>query len=203
MNATITCSHPAALNRTLSDLGSKIVKTSGREIAKHFSSEDLDHVADLFGPKFSAQLQDRVVAARLETIGAQDLINALARAERLGYHVNDIIQKKPGPGGETVIPSMSAVPPVPPPNGRVGAPPPAMTPYQAQRPPQQPQPYGSQILKSNRMSHQAAQDPSQTPKRSTLDLPSWAVQCQMCNRPCSSEDALIYVSLLLLAKTLG
>ncbi|UKZ92703.1 uncharacterized protein TrAFT101_007644 [Trichoderma asperellum] len=190
MNATITCSSPAALSRALFDSGNRIVKTSGREIAKQFGSEDLDHVADLFGPKLSAQFQDRVMAARLETIGAQDLINALARAERLGYHVNDIVQKKPGPGGETVIPSMSAVPPMPP--HRVGAPPPAMTPYQAQRPPQQPQPYGSQILKTNRMSHQAAQVSSQTPKRFTPGLPSWVVQCRLCNRPCSSEDALVY-----------
>lgn len=140
------------------------------------------------------------MAARLETIGAQDLINALSRAERLGYHINDIVQKQPGPGGESVIPSLSAVPPVPPHNSRVGAPPPAMAPYQVQGPPQQPQPYGSQM---NRMSHPAAQHYSQTPKRSTPALPSWATQCQMCKRPCSSEEALSYVRVLLLTTALG
>ncbi|KAL7925112.1 hypothetical protein ACQKWADRAFT_285075 [Trichoderma austrokoningii] len=189
--ATITCSPPTVLSGTLSEIGNIIVKTSGREIAKHFGTEDLDQAADLFGPRFSPQFQDRVMAARLETIGAQDLINALSRAERLGYHINDIVQKQPGPGGETVIPSMSAVPPVPPHNG--GAPPPAMAPYQVQRPPPppppQPQPYGGQM---SRMTHQAYQGPSQTPKRSAPALPSWAVQCRVCNRPCSSEDALSY-----------
>ncbi|KAM0522317.1 hypothetical protein ACHAPE_001906 [Trichoderma viride] len=189
INATITCSPPAVLSRTLFDTGNKIVKTSGREIAKHFGTEDLDQVADLFGPKLSAPFQDRVMAARLETIGAQDLINALSRAERLGYHINDIVQKQPGPGGETVIPSMSAIPPVPPHNSRVGAPPPAMAPYQVQGPPQQPQPYGSHM---NSMSHPAAQRSSQTPKRSAPALPSWAKQCRMCKRPCSSEEALSY-----------
>lgn len=189
LNATITCSPPAVLGRTLFDTGNKIIKTSGREIAKHFRTEDLDQVADIFGPKLSVHFQDRVMAARLETIGAQDLINALSRAERLGYHINDIVQKQPGPGGETVIPSMSAVPPVPPHNSRGGAPPPAMAPYQVQGPPQQPQPHGSQM---NSMSHPAAQHSSQTPKRSAPALPTWAKQCRMCKRPCSSEEALSY-----------
>ncbi|PON23887.1 hypothetical protein TGAM01_v207215 [Trichoderma gamsii] len=189
INATITCSSPAVLSRTLFDTGNKVVKTSGREIAQHFGTEDLDQVADLLGPKLSAHFQDRVMAARLETIGAQDLINALSRAERLGYHVNDIVQKQPGPGGETVIPSMSAIPPVPPHNSRVGAPPPAMAPYQFQGPPQQPQPYRGQM---NSMSHLAAQGSTQTPKRSAPALPPWAKQCRMCKRPCSSEEALNY-----------
>lgn len=140
------------------------------------------------------------MAARLETIGAQDLINALSRAERLGYHVNDIVQKQPGPGGETVIPSMSAVPPMPPHHSRVGAPPPAMAPYQVQGPPQQRQPYGSHM---NSMSYPAGQDPSQTPKRSAPALPSWVKQCQMCKRPCSSDEALSYVSIPLLLKACG
>ncbi|KAM0253048.1 hypothetical protein ACHAQJ_007479 [Trichoderma viride] len=206
-NAAITCCNPAVLSRTVFELGDKMVKTSKREIAKHFGSEDLDQIADIIGPKLSAQFQDRVIATRLETIGAQDLINALARAERLGYHVNDIVQKqKPGPGGESVIPSMSTVPPMLPHNGRVGAPPPPMPPYQVQGPPQQPHPYGApqnqnpMPVPSNRMSHQG-QVPLQAPSdatpnektsQSAPDLPPWVVQCRMCHRPCSSEDALNY-----------
>jgi hypothetical protein len=211
-HAAVSCSNPSVLSRTCFDLGDKIVKTSKREIAKHIGGEDLDQIADIIGPKLSAQFQDRVVATRLETIGAQDLINALARAERLGYHVNDIVQqKKPGPGGETVIPSLSVVPPIPPHSSRVGAPPPLMPPYQIQGPPQQPQPYGAPQNQhplpnlSSRLSNQGAQAPFQAPSvatpnektnQSTLDLPPWAVQCRMCHRPCSSEDALNYVSFL-------
>ncbi|KAL7789377.1 hypothetical protein V8C37DRAFT_386356 [Trichoderma ceciliae] len=211
VNATITSCSPAILGRTVHELGDIMVKTSKREIAKHFSSEDLDEVADLIGPKLSAQFQDRVMATRLETIGAQDLINSLARAERLGYHVNDIVDKKPGGGGETVIPSMSAVPthpPIPSKHGHVGGPPPPMPPHQIQRPPQHPQPYISPESQNPAppLSNEAysLQDgmisfripPTATPSgktsQSTSESPPRVAYCRMCHRACSSADALNY-----------
>ncbi|UKZ53798.1 hypothetical protein TrVGV298_007598 [Trichoderma virens] len=125
-NAAISYSNPTVLSRTMQELGEKVLKSSKREIANHFRGEDLDEIADLIGPKLGIQFQDRVMATRLETIGAQDLINALARAERLGYHINDVVKKKPGSGGESVIPSISALltslPPMPPHQMHGGAP---------------------------------------------------------------------------------
>ncbi|RFU73484.1 hypothetical protein TARUN_8769 [Trichoderma arundinaceum] len=205
-NAAITCCNPEVLRRTVQEIGDRVIKTSKREIAKHFGSQDLDEVADLIGPKLGAQFQDRVMATRLETIGAQELINALARAERLGYHVNDIVEKKKsGLGGEVVIPSMSAVPhphpPMPPHHIQGDGPPPPMPPHQGQGCPQQSQPYGappSQIP--------VAGLPTKVfvPQTPSVAIPSGGQDqyasgvlpgieyCQKCHRPCSSLDALTY-----------
>lgn len=159
-------------------------------------------MADLIGPKLSAKFQDMVMANRLESIGAQDLINALARAERLGYHVNDIVEKKPGPGrgGESVIPSTSTLPPSRPP----------MPPMQAQGPPHQAQPYKTPHSQNPVPVMATRVHPPPIPAvhpqppqgttpiarmtQSTSNQSSGIVSCQMCHRPCSSADALNYVS---------
>lgn len=151
------------------------------------------------------------MATRLETIGAQELINALARAERLGYHINDVVKKKPGPGGETVIPSIStlltSLPPMLPHHIHGGGPSPPMPPP---GPPQQSQPY--QVSQSQhpaplvvnrtntlqRPSTASQAPPVATPNgktsQPTRDLTSGISYCGMCHRPCSSSDALSYVS---------
>ncbi|TFA98536.1 hypothetical protein CCMA1212_009670 [Trichoderma ghanense] len=219
-NAAINYSNPGVISRTMQDLGEKVIKASKREIAKHFTGQDLDEIADLIGPKLSSHFQDRVMATRLETIGAQDLINALARAERLGYHINDIVKKKPGPGGESVIPSINTLitslpPQMPPHQMHGGAPPPPMPPHPGQGPPQQPHPaypphpaqqYGApqgqhavpMAMNGTAAPHGHGQPaPSQPPPpvSTPRQMPNPAariVYCGRCHRPCSSQEALNY-----------
>ncbi|KAK4070425.1 hypothetical protein Trihar35433_4892 [Trichoderma harzianum] len=217
-NAAINYSNPAVLSRTMSENGDKVLRHSKREIAKHFRGEDLDEIADIIGPKLGERFQDRVMATRLETIGAQDLINALARAERLGYHINDVVKKKPGQGGETVIPSISALltslPPVQPHQIHGGVPPPPMPPHMGPGPPQQPQqppraPQGQHpipIMRNGNITFQPPSTPSQSPTAGTpvgnvASLPHphpnqtpGIMYCATCHRPCSSSDALSYPS---------
>ncbi|KAL7912039.1 hypothetical protein GGI35DRAFT_444225 [Trichoderma velutinum] len=221
-NAAINYSNPTVLSRTMQELGDKVLRSSKRDIAKHFRGEDLDEIADLIGPKLGIQFQDRVMATRLETIGAQDLINALARAERLGYHINDVVKKKPGPGAEIVIPSISALltslPPMPPHQVPGGVPPPPMPPHIGPGPPQQPQqPHRAPqsqhpipIMLNGNITFQSPSTPSQSP---TAAIPAGYVAsqprpnpnpnpnqtagimyCATCHRPCSSSDALSYHS---------
>ncbi|KAK0761081.1 hypothetical protein N5P37_006025 [Trichoderma harzianum] len=217
-NAAINYSNPTVLSRTMSENGDKVLRHSKREIAKHFRGEDLDEIADLIGPKLGERFQDRVMATRLETIGAQDLINALARAERLGYHINDVVKKKPGQGGETVIPSISALltslPPVQPHQIHGGVPPPPMPPHMGPGPPQQPQqppraPQGQHpipIMRNGNITFQPPSTPSQSPTAAmpvgnvaSLPHPNpnqtpGIMYCATCHRPCSSSDALSYHS---------
>ncbi|KAL7945967.1 hypothetical protein V8C42DRAFT_322097 [Trichoderma barbatum] len=222
-NAAINYSNPTVLSRTMHELGEKVVTSSKREIAKHFRGEDLDEIADIIGPRLGTQFQDRVMATRLETIAAQDLINALARAERLGYHINDVVKKKkPGPGGENVIPSISALltslPPMPPHQIQGGGPPPPMPPHigpgppqQSQQPPPSQQPYrvpqGQHpipIMLNGNITFQSPSTPAHSPavaapsvQMTNQPIPNQTtgiVYCGMCRRPCSSPDALSYHS---------
>lgn len=54
------------------------------------TTHDLDQLADLILSKASVAFYDRTLEQRLKTIDAKRLINALARAERLGYEVSDV-----------------------------------------------------------------------------------------------------------------
>ncbi|ETS04465.1 hypothetical protein M419DRAFT_51946, partial [Trichoderma reesei RUT C-30] len=211
-NAAINYSSPGVISRTMQDLGEKVIRSSKREIAKHFSGQDLDEIADLIGPKLSPHFQDRVMATRLETIGAQDLINALARAERLGYHINDIVKKKPGPGGESVIPSINTLitslpPQMPPHQMHGGAPPPPMPPHPGHGPPQQPHPaypphpaqqygvpQGQQPvpMPTNGTAVPHGQPPAVSTPRQMPKQSGRIVYCSTCHRPCSSQEALNY-----------
>jgi hypothetical protein len=69
-----------------------MVTESAEELIKHFTTTDLDSVADILLEKASDSFLDKCLAKRLLTIGAKPLVNALARAERLGYdHTDNII----------------------------------------------------------------------------------------------------------------
>lgn len=78
-----------------------MVRESKHELMGHFRIEDFDDVADLIINKFSDDFLDKCLAKRLRTIEAKPLINALAKAERLGYEPGDIVE---GDQHEHVIP---------------------------------------------------------------------------------------------------
>ncbi|KAJ4271998.1 hypothetical protein NW762_000708 [Fusarium torreyae] len=106
LNATMHQASPETVSKAVQEFGGRLVQESKRELFSHLSGSDLDQLADLILPRVSTQFLDKALARRLETIDARDLVNALARAERLGYDVQDIVQEH----NEHVIPSMHSLP---------------------------------------------------------------------------------------------
>ena len=172
----------------------------------HFTAADFDQTADLILSKVSPSFLDRALAQRLETIDARNLVNALARAERLGYDVQDIVQEKTGDGAEHVIPSLPSFPSLP-------------SPHQAPQSPAQPQwaqgpqagqgfpPPGSHAPPSPwynttpgpRHAPPPGHAPAPPPPPVQLEKPpprgpAGIHFCEDCYRPCSGKLALQYVS---------
>lgn len=79
-----------------------MVSNCKTELIEHFSNRDIDDVADLILAKASNAFLDKALEMRLATIDAKPLLNALARAERLGYDSQDLVEMS---HGEHVIPS--------------------------------------------------------------------------------------------------
>jgi len=70
-----------------------MVAESREELVDHFTSADLDGVVDKILAKASDSFLDKCLEKRLLTIEAKPLINALAKAERLGYDPGDYVQE--------------------------------------------------------------------------------------------------------------
>ena len=119
MNATVHHATPTITRRALRDFGAKMVSVGRDEIIRHFSPADLDAVADLILAKATNSFLDKAMDARLRTIEAKPLINALARAERLGYERGDIVEEDHQHGQERVIPQPEAFPGVVPQQMRI------------------------------------------------------------------------------------
>lgn len=79
---------------------------SRRHIVESLSPQELDEFADIIYAKASDHFLDKGMARRLETIKARTLVNALARAERLGYTFQDIVEERTADGTELVVPSI-------------------------------------------------------------------------------------------------
>ncbi|KAL2133322.1 hypothetical protein VTI74DRAFT_2552 [Chaetomium olivicolor] len=92
LNASIHHAVPSVTQRAIRDFGRKMVAESKKELIAHFTTEDLDEVADIIIAKASDRFLDKCLEKRLLTIEAKPLINALAKAERLGYEPGDIVQ---------------------------------------------------------------------------------------------------------------
>lgn len=105
LNASIHHASGPIARRAVKDFGSKMVAATKVELLQHFTAKDLDEVADLILDKASEAFFDKALERRLSTIDARSLINALARAERLGYEDNDTLDEKPGPPPSTGAPA--------------------------------------------------------------------------------------------------
>ncbi|KAI0889859.1 uncharacterized protein GGS22DRAFT_149314 [Annulohypoxylon maeteangense] len=92
LNAVIHHSNGVIIRRSIKDFGAKMVTESKHEIISHFMTPDLDELADEILQKASDYFLDCALERRLKTIDARSLINALARAERLGYENSDVIE---------------------------------------------------------------------------------------------------------------
>jgi hypothetical protein len=95
-------STPGVQNRAVHDFGRNLVANCKSELMGHFSARDIDDVADLILAKASNAFLDKALEMRLATIDAKPLLNALARAERLGYDSQDLVEVS---HGEHVIPN--------------------------------------------------------------------------------------------------
>lgn len=111
MNATVNHAVSSVTKRAFRDFGAKMVMDCKEEIVHHFTTAMLDDVADDIIAKASWEFLDKCLAQRLQTIDAPSLINALAKAHRLGYDQDDVVED--GNSIERVIPSQpyNTIPP--------------------------------------------------------------------------------------------
>ncbi|KAI0135625.1 hypothetical protein F4814DRAFT_401929 [Daldinia grandis] len=98
LNAVIHHSNGVIIRRSIKDFGAKMVSESKHEIVSHLSTADLNELANDILEKASDYFLDQVLEKRLRTIDARSLINALARAERLGYENSDVLDERKGNG---------------------------------------------------------------------------------------------------------
>lgn len=103
LNALLDTMTPEVARGAIKDFGGKLVKLAGPEIMAHLSASDIDAMTSSILETASTKFLDAALAMRLRTIDAKPLINALARAERLGYEPDDIVEE-PASGQERVIP---------------------------------------------------------------------------------------------------
>ncbi|KAK7970766.1 hypothetical protein PG988_009839 [Apiospora saccharicola] len=89
-NAIIHHANGDIVRRGIREFGRKMVSESKDAIIAHFEPADIDAVADAILDKASDHFLDKALERRLATIDARSLIDALARAERLGYESNDV-----------------------------------------------------------------------------------------------------------------
>ncbi|KAF3062261.1 hypothetical protein GL218_03272 [Daldinia childiae] len=94
LNAVIHHSNGVIIRRSIKDFGAKMVSESKHEIVSHLSTADLNEVANDVLEKASDYFLDQALEKRLRTIDARSLINALARAERLGYENGDVLDEQ-------------------------------------------------------------------------------------------------------------
>ncbi|CAP71527.1 uncharacterized protein PODANS_6_1150 [Podospora anserina S mat+] len=94
LNASIHHAVPSVTQRAVRDFGAKMVADSIVDIMNHFTTADIDKVADMIIDKASDNFLDKCLEKRLLTIEAAPLTNALAKAERLGYELGDVIPEQ-------------------------------------------------------------------------------------------------------------
>jgi hypothetical protein len=171
--------------RAVKDFGSRMIRVSKEHVIQHLSPEDLDRIADLLLTQVNPTFLDKALARRLETIPARQLVNALARAERLGYDIEDIVEEGQS-GGEHVIPSLHSLA-VPPHSQPVPSQPHLSTMHAP--PPSQPLPQHTPAVKA-KLRNPGPSGIQHSPSRKG---PGVVVYCE-CGWPCSSTKALEYVS---------
>ncbi|KAK1723130.1 hypothetical protein CaCOL14_003114 [Colletotrichum acutatum] len=104
MNVTMHQADVGIFQRAVRDYGARFLEAGKHELINAMTTADIDEVADEILAKASDTFLDRALVARLPTIQARRLVNALARAERLGYDAADIVEN------EHVIPSLPTAP---------------------------------------------------------------------------------------------
>lgn len=93
MNAALDRAAVGTVRTTATLLGNKFMRMAGKELLSQATTELLGNMEDLIVARAPDSLLDKAMRRRLDTIGARPLLNMLARAERLGYDANDIIEE--------------------------------------------------------------------------------------------------------------
>ncbi|KUI69074.1 hypothetical protein VM1G_04698 [Cytospora mali] len=91
LNASIHHANPGAIRRGVRDFGKTMIAAAKDDIIEQMTMADLDQLADRILAKASNSFLDKALELRIKTIEAVPLINALARAERLGYESSDVV----------------------------------------------------------------------------------------------------------------
>ncbi|PHH74783.1 hypothetical protein CDD80_2855 [Ophiocordyceps camponoti-rufipedis] len=141
--------------------------------------KELNGLADAILSKASDDFLDQAMARRLETIGARRLVNLLARAERLGYDVRDVVEEKTATNGTekvvpTTAPPWSSAPVTPAAN-------PQMLPAQV-----------AMSLRQSKGQQGATVRNMHYPDAAKSTSPYGVVHCTRCDRPCSGDQAFKY-----------
>ncbi|CAJ2501496.1 Uu.00g043490.m01.CDS01 [Anthostomella pinea] len=134
LNAVIHHANGVVIRRAIKDFGEKMITEAKHEVISHYTPKDLDAVRNLILERCSDRFLDQALEKRLKTIDARSLINALARAERLGYENSDVLDDQKEKVVHVAAPSAapSAFTPVNP------SPRPIQHPQHQQQPPQLP-----------------------------------------------------------------
>ncbi|CAK7262924.1 hypothetical protein SEPCBS57363_000304 [Sporothrix epigloea] len=93
---------PAAARSAFKEFGSKAVRSAKAEIVAHLRTSDIDKVAGQILAQASEKFLDAALDIRLRSIDAKRLVNALARAERLGYEIDGVLAE-PDPQRESAV----------------------------------------------------------------------------------------------------
>uniref|UniRef100_L2FDQ0 Uncharacterized protein n=1 Tax=Colletotrichum fructicola (strain Nara gc5) TaxID=1213859 RepID=L2FDQ0_COLFN len=94
MNVAMHRADGGILKRAIRDFGQRIVSEGKADLVGWLKPADLDELADNILSKASDQFLDKALVTRLPKIEARRLVNALARANRLGYDANDIVENE-------------------------------------------------------------------------------------------------------------
>ena len=200
----------ATLERAVADFGDKMLKSCKHLLPRYLETGDLDSAADVLLSKVSDGFLDKALARRFETVPARGLVNMLARAERLGYNLEDVVEEKAASRPENVIPSLPTAPggrPLLPLSAAAGNPHhqapeyphPPQNPQAYVPPPYQPHPQQSSAKQGTAHAQMSAQQPPRPPASSTAGAeppaqgPFGIVYCPLCSRPCTGQMALTYV----------
>ncbi|OAA65533.1 Zinc finger, C2H2 [Niveomyces insectorum RCEF 264] len=125
---------PDTARRCMQRFGKNVVEAAKHDIIEIMTTADLDALSESILAKASDRFLDMALERRLRTIEAKPLINALARAERLGYEPDDIVEETVAHGQESVIPQQhqpALQPPAPAPATPAPPAPPAPGPAKA------------------------------------------------------------------------
>lgn len=195
LNASIHHATPAAIQRGMRDFGKAFIAAAKQEIIQQMTADDLDQVANSILSKASNSFLDKALENRLQTIEGTKLINALARAERLGYDAGDAGDEDEG------RPDAAAAAPIPTPARNAAPSQPAATPGPAPSGQVAPSPLNSQTLHCRicfrRFSHQSAHDYHMKGKvctRSPNSPAGFKFNCQHCGQGFTTAMGLQYVS---------
>ena len=90
LNAMVCNVEPDVARQTMKDFGARLTSVAKDELMEHMTAANLDSLTDVILAKASDRFLDAALEKRLPTIDAKPLINALARAARLGYEPDDI-----------------------------------------------------------------------------------------------------------------